>query len=77
MGYHVFAIDYRGYGDSEGWPSEEGTASDVIELFNLLREKKPNAKIYLYGHSLGTGLVNLNYSLYSLCVLNDLSISEL
>jgi pimeloyl-ACP methyl ester carboxylesterase len=54
-GYHVFALDYRGYGDSGGWPSEEGTASDVIALYNVLVKHKPSAKIYFYGHSLGTG----------------------
>ncbi len=25
---HVISFDYRGFGDSEGWPSEEGTQMD-------------------------------------------------
>ncbi len=50
----MFGIDYRGYGDSTGWPSEEGTASDVVALYDVIIKHKPNAKIYFYGHSLGT-----------------------
>ncbi len=36
LGYHVMAIDYRGYGDSTGWPSEQGVVNDVKLIFFLL-----------------------------------------
>jgi pimeloyl-ACP methyl ester carboxylesterase len=27
LGCHVIAVDYRGFADSTGWPSEEGTST--------------------------------------------------
>lgn len=39
---HVIAIDYRGFGDSTGWPthwpSEESTAEDALALWQWLEE---------------------------------------
>lgn len=55
MGYHVFAIDYRGYGDSTGWPSETGVVKDVMVLFNFIKSVEKTSKVFLWGHSLGTG----------------------
>jgi len=55
MGYHVFALDYRGYGDSTGWPSEKGVVNDVMILFNFIKSFQNSSDIYLWGHSLGTG----------------------
>lgn len=56
LGYHVFAIDYRGYGDSSGWPSEKGVVKDVVELFNFIQSKcHKKTQLYIWGHSLGTG----------------------
>lgn len=55
LGGHIFALDYRGYGDSTGVPTEEGVVLDVFTLYNLIMSYRPDAKIYLYGHSLGTG----------------------
>ena len=57
LGYHVFAIDYRGYGDSTGVPSETGVVEDVIALHNFLKSFQKKARIYMWGHSLGTGVV--------------------
>jgi alpha-beta hydrolase superfamily lysophospholipase len=56
LGYHVFAIDYRGYGDSTGSPTEEGLVKDVINLYNFIKTYRKDVKIYLWGHSLGTGV---------------------
>ena len=40
---HVLVIDYRGFGDSMGWPpfwpSEESTAEDTIALWHWLEER--------------------------------------
>lgn len=35
---HVIAIDYRGFGDSESWPSEEGTRLDATASWHWLRD---------------------------------------
>ncbi|RMZ96204.1 monoacylglycerol lipase ABHD12-like, partial [Brachionus plicatilis] len=35
LGVHVFALDYRGYGDSTGSPTELGAVSDVLDLYKL------------------------------------------
>lgn len=56
MGYHVFSIDYRGYGDSSGWPSEEGVVKDVVTLFNFIKSMKKDSRVFIWGHSLGTGI---------------------
>lgn len=56
MGYHVFALDYRGYGDSTGSPTEKGVVKDLLELYELVKTyANENTKLFLYGHSLGTG----------------------
>jgi pimeloyl-ACP methyl ester carboxylesterase len=57
LGYHVFALDYRGYGDSTGEPSETGIVNDVINLHNFIKSYQKEAQIHLWGHSLGTGVV--------------------
>ena len=51
----TFIIDYRGYGKSEGMPSEEGTYLDAEASWNyLVKEKKINpSNIIIYGRSLG------------------------
>lgn len=56
MGYHVFSIDYRGYGDSSGWPSEKGVVNDVVTLYNFIKAVKNDSRVFLWGHSLGTGI---------------------
>lgn len=33
---HVIAIDYRGFGDSQGWPSESGTHLDTLATLQWL-----------------------------------------
>lgn len=56
--YHVIALDYRGFGDSTGEPSEKGLVKDVIFLYQWLKSQNPNVKrrIYLWGHSLGSAV---------------------
>jgi abhydrolase domain-containing protein 12 len=54
----VFSIDYRGYGDSTGCPNETGLVKDIITLYDYIRlNKKSKSNIYLWGHSLGTGVM--------------------
>jgi abhydrolase domain-containing protein 12 len=54
-GYHVFAIDCRGYGDSTGSPTEQGVVHDLIQLWQFIKDYNKLVKLILYGHSLGTG----------------------
>ncbi|GAB0086887.1 Lysophosphatidylserine lipase ABHD12 [Sergentomyia squamirostris] len=56
MGYHVVALDYRGYGDSgKVQPTEMGVIRDALAVYQYIRQRTPNP-IFLWGHSLGTGV---------------------
>jgi fermentation-respiration switch protein FrsA (DUF1100 family) len=58
-GVNVFAFDYRGYGRSEGRPSEEGTYRDVQAAHAWLRQRGFAAtNIIVYGESLGGGIAS-------------------
>jgi pimeloyl-ACP methyl ester carboxylesterase len=57
---HVISFDYRGFGDSEGFPSEYGTLLDgkavmkwIEDIFQLYNSNENRPTIYFYGHSLG------------------------
>ncbi len=54
-GYNVFLFDYRGYGDSNGTPSEKGLFRDGKAAFLYLTEHEniPPENIILMGRSLG------------------------
>lgn len=59
IGVNIFIIDYRGYGKSEGRPSEKGFYLDASAAYNYLvnsRHIQPD-EIILYGESLGTTVV--------------------
>lgn len=51
----VLIFDYRGYGESEGRPSEEGTYLDAEAAWDYLvhERKAPPERIVLFGRSLG------------------------
>ena len=55
LGLSVFIIDYRGYGRSDGRPSEQGTYMDALAAWNYLvaeRRLSPD-EIIVFGRSLG------------------------
>jgi fermentation-respiration switch protein FrsA (DUF1100 family) len=55
-GANVLLFDYRGYGRSEGRPSEEGTYEDAQAAYQWLRRAGFAAtNIIVYGESLGGG----------------------
>ncbi len=57
LGANVLAIDYRGFADSTGKPSEVGLVRDARAAFNWLVAHGKKAKdILIIGHSLGTGV---------------------
>lgn len=55
LGYNTFIIDYRGYGQSSGVPSESGTYRDAQAAWQYVTVKKeiPASRIVLFGESLG------------------------
>jgi len=57
LGFHVLTYDYRGYGDSEGSPSERGVERDIQAAWDWLTTAKniPPGEIILYGRSVGGG----------------------
>ncbi len=58
LGLDVFIFDYRGYGQSEGKPTEQGTYMDAEAAWRYLVEERhvsPN-EIIVFGRSLGAAL---------------------
>lgn len=54
-GYNMLMIDYRGYGESEGKPTEQGTYLDAQAAWNYLIEQRNESpeRLILFGRSLG------------------------
>jgi uncharacterized protein len=53
-GVNVFVFDYRGYGRSQGRPSEEGTYRDAQAAYQWLRQMRfAGTNIIVFGESLG------------------------
>lgn len=61
---NVVAIDYRGYGDSTGEPSQAGLITDARTAWDWVSSKIEAAggnaeeNIIVAGHSLGTGVTS-------------------
>ncbi len=55
LGTNMLAIDYRGYGNSEGSPDEEGVYRDADAAYRYLIEDQglEPGRIFIHGHSLG------------------------
>ncbi|XP_051507971.1 lysophosphatidylserine lipase ABHD12-like isoform X8 [Myxocyprinus asiaticus] len=56
IGYHVLALDYRGFGDSTSEPTELGLTTDTIYLYNWVKARSGNSLVCVWGHSLGSGV---------------------
>ncbi len=58
LGVSLLAFDYRGYGESEGAPTEEGLYLDAEAAYYYLRDSLgvPAERIVLFGHSLGSAV---------------------
>jgi fermentation-respiration switch protein FrsA (DUF1100 family) len=58
LGLNVFIYDYRGYGKSEGKPTEAGIYLDGNAVYDYLTKKKgiPEDSIIAYGESLGAAV---------------------
>ena len=61
IGVNILAVDYRGYGKSEGKPDESGVYHDADAAYDYLAEQRHfrAEDIVIYGHSLG-GAVAIN-----------------
>jgi hypothetical protein len=54
LGFAVLGIDYRGFGQSsQGLPSEDLAHEDALAAWRWIAERHPQARRYLFGHSLG------------------------
>jgi fermentation-respiration switch protein FrsA (DUF1100 family) len=55
QGFNVFVLDYRGYGASQGKPSERGAVEDAIAALRYLRGRPDvdAARLVVLGQSLG------------------------
>ena len=58
LGVNLLAYDYRGFGASDGIPSESGVYADADAAYRYLTDSLhvPPSRIILFGHSLGTGV---------------------
>jgi len=58
LGLSLFAFDYRGYGESEGTPTEAGLYRDADAAYRYLRDSLavPADRIVVFGHSLGSAV---------------------
>ena len=56
-GYAVYALDHRGHGKSEGIRSYVDNFNDYLTdlntFYDMVRKENKDAKIFLFGHSLG------------------------
>lgn len=60
LGYHVIAMDYRGFADSSDIsPTENGCVSDAYAMYRYIKNITSNP-IFVYGHSLGKCLERIN-----------------
>jgi hypothetical protein len=57
QGFSIFAYDYRGYGTSDGQPSEQAAYQDAEAAYSYLTQQLqvPPDRIILYGRSVGGG----------------------
>jgi uncharacterized protein len=54
LGFAVLGVDYRGFGQStQELPSEDSAHEDALAAWRWLAAQHPQAKRYLFGHSLG------------------------
>ncbi len=58
LGINVFIFDYRGYGKSEGKPSEQGVYEDALAAYDFLTMDKgvESLSLIVFGRSLGAAV---------------------
>ncbi|MBU1086039.1 MAG: alpha/beta hydrolase [Candidatus Omnitrophica bacterium] len=53
LGLNIFMFDYRGYGKSQGVPSERGLYLDIRAAYEFIKNQKIAGPLVIYGESLG------------------------
>jgi len=79
IGINVLIIDYRGYGNSEGYPTEEGIYKDATAAYDYLlqRDDMRGQNIISYGASLGGAVaIDLAVKRPVSCVIVDSTFSS-
>mgnify|MGYP003514285296 CR=1 FL=1 len=57
LGFSVLGIDYRGFGKSTNTlPSEDLAHEDALAAWQWLAKQQPQAKRFVFGHSLGSAI---------------------
>lgn len=58
LGLNLLILDYRGYGQSQGHPTEQGTYLDAMAAWRYLTEERqiPPGGILIFGRSLGAAV---------------------
>ena len=67
LGLEIFIFDYRGYGESEGKPTEKGTYQDAEAAWRYIvkvRQVDPD-NVLVFGRSLGGGIASWIASKYT------------
>ena len=54
----IYLLSYRGYGASDGKPTEAALFGDALALYDAVHEQHPQADIALIGRSLGSGVAS-------------------
>ena len=64
--YHVYALDHRGHGQSDGKrlviSSMTNFINDLKQYYERIKSNHPDAKIYILGHSMGS-VISLQFLL--------------
>ncbi|MBB5885566.1 alpha/beta hydrolase [Xanthomonas sp. LMG 8992] len=56
--HSLYLLAYRGYGASDGSPSEAALVGDAVALYDHVRAAQPHAQIAVLGRSLGSGVAS-------------------
>lgn len=57
--FRIFLLEYPGYGARPGPPSARALVDAAVEAIDTLVAEEPGRSIYLFGQSLGSGVVSL------------------
>jgi uncharacterized protein len=57
LGFSTYQMEFRGYGNSEGWPRETSLYSDAEAAYRFIRNREPaEGELLIVGNSVGTGI---------------------
>lgn len=54
----VYLVAYRGYGASDGTPSQQALLGDATAVFDHVQQRRPAAPVAVIGRSLGSGVAS-------------------